>query len=314
MRALADKIAAKLPAHSALVLEANNISSLTDSDLRGLRQALQSELAHRGFRLASSSSAGLKLHVTLSESVEGYVWVAEWRQKDEPQVAVLFVPRTADLADKPTKETLSLATQLIWQQPAKFLDFALLPRPAASSYSTLVVLEPGAVVFYDSGVTGWRRSRTLEIPRAKPWPRDASGRIASDGGTVVLDDVQCPLEGRTSGKVECVPLENKLTGVRIDPRIPGRDGSEIAALLENCNGGSVVLATGMGDWTQPDSIQGYLWSSAREPAAESGSPMEMAGPVISLHSSDSPDSARAVVRSLRTNNYEAYVVTATCHH
>jgi hypothetical protein len=55
----------------------------------------------------------------------------------------------------------------------------------------------------------------------------------------------------------------------------------------------------------------------------SGNPIQFDGPVVSLqtydanpYSYDDPksNSARAVIHNLKTNNYEAYFVTATCVH
>ena len=73
-----------------------------------------------------------------------------------------------------------------------------------------------------------------------------------------------------------------------------------------------MLSTGTGDWTQPDSIQGYLLSSLTGDAVPSGAAIEMEGPVVALQRVGRQSAARAVVHNLKTGNYEGYIVTATC--
>jgi hypothetical protein len=85
---------------------------------------------------------------------------------------------------------------------------------------------------------------------------------------------------------------------------------DTATIGPACNRDLAALATGTTDWTQPDSIQGFVSESGR--MKESGVPIEMDGPVLAIYPSESLGSARAVVRSLKTGNYEGYIVTATC--
>ncbi len=76
----------------------------------------------------------------------------------------------------------------------------------------------------------------------------------------------------------------------------------------------MILASGTGDWTQPDSIQGYVSSDPQGQAVASGDPVAFDGPVVSLQPAGKEGSARAVARNLKTGNYEAYIVTATCSY
>jgi hypothetical protein len=75
----------------------------------------------------------------------------------------------------------------------------------------------------------------------------------------------------------------------------------------------VVLATGKGDWTQADFVQAYeMDTSGRAAAVLTGSPVAFAGPVMALWWTGTNGGARAVVHNLKTGNYEAWVVTASC--
>jgi hypothetical protein len=67
------------------------------------------------------------------------------------------------------------------------------------------------------------------------------------------------------------------------------------------------------DWTQPDSLQAYLVEDFREGGEASGSAIEFDGPVLALHG-EGQNTLRAIVRNLKTGNYEGYIVTATCNH
>ena len=75
-----------------------------------------------------------------------------------------------------------------------------------------------------------------------------------------------------------------------------------------------MLGTGNGDWTQPDSIQGFELANPQGQAVASGDPISMDGPIVSLSAPPDESDARAVVYNLKTKHYEGYVVTATCTH
>jgi hypothetical protein len=311
VRALAEKIAAALPAHSTLSLDVKNISSLTSSDATGIRQALRSELNRRGFRAASATSAGTKIEVTLSEGFAGYVWVARWRDKEDEQVAIVAAPRISGAGDDKIRNSLSLESKLVWQQPARLLDFALL-ADSNDSHFTLVTLEPDRLIFHSSADSPQRSSTAVAIPHRKPLARDVRGTI-NVGGRAQVADAQCKGDFEKADGIICAP-SNDMGGSVMEQRIkiPGHEDSESALLAEGCGGRPITLVSGTGDWTQTDSIQGYVMSGAQGSA--SGTPIEFEGPVLAMHSEQKRNVARVIVRNLKSNNYEAYTVTATCDH
>jgi hypothetical protein len=91
--------------------------------------------------------------------------------------------------------------------------------------------------------------------------------------------------------------------------VPGW-GSEIASVKSNCGTGWQILATKARDYTESDSITVYEWAG-NEFRADS-SPIEMDGPVVAMWSANDGGPARAVVRNLRTGNYEAYLLKVGC--
>jgi hypothetical protein len=311
VHSLADRIVAASPARAALAFDLKNISSLSAADASGIREAIQTELIRRGFRIALASSMGIEVRLTLSEGSDSYVWVAEWRGKDEPQTAIVAVPKASDAGVNGTKNSVRLESKLMWQQPDRLLDFAVLTSPDNSA-PTIVTLEPGRVRWYSSGKLETGFSHGFDVLRKTPWPRDVHGIIDVEGKRVLLPKMECQGDIENPTQMKCVPSEDAalLDGPRI--RVPGREESESALLGERCDGHFVILASGNGDWTQPDTIQGYALADLEGQAAVSGSPIEFDGPVLALYREGKQSAARAVVHNLKTGNYEAYIVTATC--
>ena len=311
MHSLADRIAAASPAHAAFVFDLKNISSLSAADAGNIRDAIQAEFIRRGFRIPSASSMGIDVRLTLSEGNDSYVWVAEWRGKDEPQTAIVAVPKASDAGVNGAKNSVRLESKLMWQQPDRLLDFAVLTS-SDNSASTIITLEPGRVRWYSSAESQSGFSHSIDLVRKKPWPRDARGIIDVEGKKVLLPEMECQGDIENPTQMKCIPSKDAtlLDGPRI--RVSGHEESESALLGERCDGRFVILASGTGDWTQPDSIQGYALADLEGQAAVSGSPIEFDGPVLALYREGKQSAARAVVHNLKTGNYEGYIVTATC--
>lgn len=87
-------------------------------------------------------------------------------------------------------------------------------------------------------------------------------------------------------------------------------GSEIATVKSTCGTGWQILATAARDYSESDAITIYEWIG-NEFRADSG-PMEMNGPIVAMWSASDGGSARAVVRNLKTGNYEAYLLKVGC--
>lgn len=314
VRLLANKLAGTLPPHARLSVDAKNLSSLSPPDAKAIDALLKTELTRRGFRLAGRTSTDVRIRFTLSESAESYVWVAERESDDSSGPSIVSAPKVHNVTPKGSQKSLTLDARLIWTQPQMLLDFALLSNPPGVAYSTLVTLEPSRLVFYRSnGSSEWEKWKTIEMPHSKPLPRDVVGSIAAEGGGVLLAETQCSGNLESPDTIVCGPKEKLLSGSRFDPKVPGHEHSENAVLFENCGEGSIVLASGVGDWTQPDSIQGYLSTDWRTDAVASGNAIPTDGPVMVLRGGRG-NIARAIVRNLKTGDYEAYFVTATCNH
>ena len=71
-----------------------------------------------------------------------------------------------------------------------------------------------------------------------------------------------------------------------------------------------LLVTRPGDWTQPDAIQAFEIIERQVVAISQ--PVEFDGPVTALWPASDGKSVAAVVRNLKTGQYEAYRLTISC--
>lgn len=319
---LAGKISGFVPIHAEVECTLNNISSIPPADAAAIAAVFRSVLANRSLRAAQGGSADASLLLTLSEGVDGYVLVAQLHRSQGEHVAIVTVPRVAKTMSR--SGGILLDVKRIWQQPPQILDFVL-PQSEPGSQTILAVLEPDRLAFYSQGIAAWQFVR--ELPRASSWAsRDWRGHIvASPPGAFAQGsttwDVRWPRNECTGNlaqpsSVTCQSTDQ--TGdawIEADARAPfiAPNTGDAVLLALRCDTRSIALATGAGDWTQPDSIQAYeISNGAGENAEASGSPIDFAGPVTAIWPGSAPATARAVVHNLQSGDYEAYVITATC--
>ncbi|MGD0694907.1 MAG: hypothetical protein ABSB82_08625 [Terriglobia bacterium] len=174
-------------------LAVRNISSLSEEDVAQIRRELRSELRGRGVRLAAPKQASVEIQVTLSENVEGYVWVAEIRNGTSRDIAIVSLPRPPRETVHSAGEALSVQKVRLFEQAEPMLDFALLDIPPsappgqATPNAQALVLSLDGVSLYERGLShaqdrqetaAWQLKQSASITRAGPLPRDARGRLA----------------------------------------------------------------------------------------------------------------------------------------
>ena len=323
---LAEEIANAAHGPGAISIEMKNISSLSSTDASAIGRALQDRLATLHFKVVPSSQTGaLQVEFTLSESANAYVWAAQTRGASTGivnPVAIVSVTKSSEASDVNTKRHVALDKRLVWEQPGRFLDVAVLDYPVYF-FSYRVVLEPTRIVSYKSSDAHWDQMpdtvRTLESTK---WLRTVYGRIETNTNDVWVWDgdpkksnspsIHCSGQLEFLKQVQCAPWNRSTLPLVATWELSGHEDSASAELWQRCGPGSILLSTGNGDWTQPDSVQAYLVTEPARSVAPSSDPMLMDGPVISLIREDRGNTARAIVRNLITGNYEAYIVTATC--
>jgi hypothetical protein len=316
VKALAGKIVTAVKPSRTISFGIKNISSLNSADVEAVDKGLRVELQTQGLRIGSS---GIQVEVTLSENIESYVWVAgihrSPEEKNEPRVGIVSISRPPARIGNAEKASLLLSRELIWQQPARFLDFSVFYGIPGATYSMLVILEQDRLNYYESRNADWSLSRSVNFSNVEPKQRDQNGEIANAGNMVYAPGIRCTGDVENPAKLECALWKDRmLRGAQIRFHFPGHDDNdETASIADRCANKMVALASGNGDWTQPDSLQAYLVEDFREGGEASGSAIEFDGPVLALHG-EGQNTLRAIVRNLKTGNYEGYIVTATCNH
>lgn len=306
---LADKIAEVTKRGEGLSMEVKNISSLSAADVDGLRQLLVTDLSRRNRRVVTASSSDAALQVTFSESADGYVWIAQILGGDKENLAMVSVPAPNQKAS--SKEApLTLHRKLIWEQDTKILDFGILRDPTAGEPSMLIVLDTDKLSFYSSEDRDWKLSRTVDLQHGRPVQRDVHGRLDLKASKVELPDAECTGDFQRPETVKCASITK--TADTETPKQPiaiqGRSVEDYAVLAGTCGDDSLTLASGTGDWTEPDFIQAY---EGRNLSAASQQ-IPILGPVLELWGNDDGKSARVVSRNFKTGVYEASIVSVSC--
>src|ERR1700722_18220538 len=307
---LADKIAAVTKRGENLSFEVKNMSSLSAADVDALHDVLVTDLARRNRRITKESSADATLQVTFSESVDGYVWIAEI--PDGAKENVVMVSVTApNLKASGQEAPITLRRKVIWEQQARIVDFGILADGSGDGSSILVILDAGKLSFYRSQVKDWKLEREITIEHPRPPQRDVRGRIDLQSGEAQLPDAECAGDFRHPESVICTTMTPP-AGPEI-PRqaiaVQGRNLEDYAVLAPVCDDSPLTLVTGQGDWTESDSIQAYV---GKYPENSASSKIQFLGPVLGLRRNADGKSARAVSRNLKTGKYEASIVSVSC--
>ena len=315
---LVDEVSAAM-SPTSVTLDVENISSLDVSSAGSIAASVRAQLQRHSFSLAPENSAAaqtaVRLQLSLSESAADYVWVMQILndQRDGTAVPVMIVAAPkgnfADLgADV---QSLSLEKRFVWKQAERFLDFALWKEETSTEF-TLLVLGTNRLTTYKPGGSLWQLARTSPLPQATPPSRDPQGTINLKEGKISLQGFECVGDPDLAGVLQCKAstAARNLRGPLVDS--PGYPISLGAIVSEKCRGELISLYTAESDWTESDSIRGYLTKGIALPRVASGNPIEFDGPVTSLKAEPGTSAARAVVHNLKTGEYEAYIVAATC--
>lgn len=173
VKALAEKIVAAVKPSRAISLQIKNISSLGAADVEAIRPALEEELRGRGFQLGSSGSA---VEVTLSENVEGYVWVAKIGGGDTSRIELIQVTMANDLSPS-IKPTPLLQRKIVWRQDTQFLDFSTRTfSPGLGDINYTTIFEFGRVRTFEFRGERWSETQNVSLPLASP-VRDLRGLL-----------------------------------------------------------------------------------------------------------------------------------------
>jgi len=170
---LAEKIAA-ITGPGVIALDVTTHSSISPSEAEQIRRGLATSLSDSGVRISQADQAAATVQVTLSESLQNYVWVAEIRQgTNDVSVAIIAMPRPDSAISPQITPPLTLHATLLVSQPQPILDAAILegnPR-------RMLVLGQAAVTVFEFKNGHWLPGQSLVINHDRPLPRDVRGRI-----------------------------------------------------------------------------------------------------------------------------------------
>lgn len=311
VHALAEKITiAAGPSHE-ISLDVKNNSTLDPIEATAIRQALQNELRQHKILVTPLRMSEVQVQVKLSEGAGGRVFVAEIHHGPEQQISIVPAPNEPAFGNSWRRESLTLSSKLVWEQPEKFLDFMVFDG-IPELQSNLLIVEVERLVFYHSADHQWNVSRAIPVPRSRPAPRDIRGQIKLAQNKIALTDAECSGRITNADEIQCRSLGGLQMWVSVPSNLPGHERALATALSQKCNQGLVILASGTGDWTQPDSLQALERTQTEMPPISAGNALNFEGPIMSLVTDKDDVVARVVVHNLKTGNYEAYLVTATC--
>ena len=170
---LAGKIAAAT-GPGVIALEINNRSSISSADVEAIRRALISDLAGSGIRVWDPDQAAAVVKLTLSESLQNYVWVAEIQQgTSEPSLIMISAPRPESASNSKNAWPLTLHVMPLNSSPEPILDAAVLE----GSPRRVLALGAAGVAIHDFKDNRWVQAQELAIAHSHPFPRDLRGRI-----------------------------------------------------------------------------------------------------------------------------------------
>jgi hypothetical protein len=374
-RELAQKIEAQLDRNQKISIEVVDLTSqMHAADLDAARQAVESDLRARGFRVVTDSSFELKIRFTLSRDSSERLWVADFT-RDGKQTAIIvpFEMIAPDLS--PWVTGVHLDRELIFSQNSPMLDFGCSGSPDAKDCGEILILGADKVAYMAPELN----FPSARISQERKWSRDLRGRLVRNGAAfeVSIGDAACQGDVNHMDAMKCRPAagrqwifsgpQNEQTSALISneqnlfewtgtagPNTPqpkrasfysvsglqvsnqpawiatGVDGrarvftemsadaigsisgwgAEIATVKSSCGTGWQILATRARDYSETDAITIYEWVG-NEFRAES-SPIEMNGPIVAMWSPSDGGPARAIVRNLKTGNYEAYLLKVGC--
>lgn len=204
-RQLAQKITGVLPPYVPAFLTVQNASSLSDVQVSDARAALQAALEKAGFKFSADSHSQGQIRVTLSESLAGYLWIAEVRRGDAS--AILMISMEGGKLEGPrAASSLVIRHELLWEQEDAILDVAFVAK--GSDAAEMRVLERGQFSSYSLKGGAWVRTGVTPIPKLSAWPRESRGLLYSgpDMQGVSLQGEDCRFDARrVTGGWACQP-------------------------------------------------------------------------------------------------------------
>jgi hypothetical protein len=315
-RELARKMAAALPALGNITCEIRNVSSLQPDEVARIEQTLKTELQDRCVHTQTSGSETDSIVVMLSENLKDLVWTAEIHQGDASRIVLVTVPWPAENRIPFNRMPVALRSEKFWEGSQRILDVTI-ANSSNGDPLLLLLTQDGLLI----RKVGSEVVSNVQIPTTEFVARDPAGTITQTENRITVSFVAqiCSIAPDARAVIECHLAEGPVRGrvyEKLELALPGpthvERGSQIATVRNICKDGQLSLASGRGDYTEPDTIQAFEATVVNGIIVEKtlSDFLHFTGPVMALQSDDT--TARAIVRNLETKNYEAYRILISC--
>ena len=157
-----------------IALDIANRSSISAAEVENIRRNLTDVLANSGVRVWQPGQAAGTVKVTLSESLQNYVWVAEIQQgTNELSVVMVSMPHPESATSAQNSLPLTLRATTLLSQADPILDVAVIE----GSPRRMMVLGGNSVTPYEFRDGHWLPGQSLAINHARSLPRDLRGTL-----------------------------------------------------------------------------------------------------------------------------------------
>jgi hypothetical protein len=312
--------------------EERNLSTVQETESLHFVAAFRDELQRRGVKIVEREE-GVRIVLTLSESIEGYVGIVRVQKGENSEVMMQQMAGGAPSVGSQSAATMSLHKELMLAQEAPLVDANV--HNYGPDY--LDTLSEQQIDSYEWKENKWELVYSKALQRKRIAARDLRGIV---GHSVDAMAALFPGEACHSGQSwKCEPDAFRLLRGAVDREtvaskqsppwlsaaqfemngqdalvITGEDGlarfylhgpeplvtipgwgSDIASTRSGCGNGWQLLVTGKGDWGSPDIVTGLQIEGDKVTKATES--IDFPGPAISMHETQSdknPDRDMAI--------------------
>jgi hypothetical protein len=176
-RELAGKIMNSLVPSEEIGFTFQSLASLATKEVATARQAIENELHTRGVKFAKDSPSRTKINITLSESIQQYLWIAEIRRDPGYQVVMTAQARVPESPSKDVALRMAIQSRLLYEQNDPILDVKLLG-------DEMLVLDQKRLALFRRQNDQWALESSATVKCPHSFPRDVRGRLSELGDAI----------------------------------------------------------------------------------------------------------------------------------
>jgi len=175
-RQLSHKLVWSFPLSQVFSLSLQNRSELSAVDTAIVYREIEAELFRQNKRIVAENAGVTHIRITLSENLDGLLWIAEVLGGDSRTIVVVTVPHPARHPSATSTPRLIIKHELLWEQVEPILDLTLL-ADQSGSLKEMLLLEPLRILIYRKEENRWKLHDLAALMPPSPPSRDPRGRI-----------------------------------------------------------------------------------------------------------------------------------------